>query len=353
MAYWFSENFETATPTEDIDGYNLWRRAGDENVESGTIIASNDALDIIDGSISARLTATQNTIGVRYDRVIAPHNNYTMSWKWKFRSISSSSDNNAPGPTAYFALRAGMSLDGVAWGITIQPKFNRIKVQHGAPDSAIIMTKEINWTDFTSTHTMLVETTPDHTMTVSIDGSPKLEVYARRVDSGVFYVIGNAGFAESAYVNFDTLDFQYTPTTVPSAPKAPTNVQANKRANYTVVSWDRVTALEDETPLADVTRYEVYGSDQMNEYTQELRQTITTTDPAGKIDTACVDVTQGNTQVYRVKAIVVDGPDVVESELSDRAVAIYTPSQIDDKTEVIDGRLFTLDESLLDEDLLV
>jgi hypothetical protein len=99
----------------------------------------------------------------------------------------------------------------------------------------------------------------------------------------------------------------------------------------------------------DVTGYNVYASNLLNEHDRVLYNVVTGVDSGGAVDTAFVDTDIRSVRAYRVAAL---GSDVLESILSDKVVAIKAPSQIDDKIEVIDRKLFTLDQSLLDEGIL-
>lgn len=104
-----------------------------------------------------------------------------------------------------------------------------------------------------------------------------------------------------------------------------------------------------EVPINNVTGYTIYKSDLLNEYTRALYNVVTGVDFSGAVDTAFVDTNVAGVQVYRVAST---NSNMVESELSEKAVAIRTSSQIDEKTELIDRKLFTLDQSLLDEGIL-
>jgi len=104
-----------------------------------------------------------------------------------------------------------------------------------------------------------------------------------------------------------------------------------------------------EVPVTNVTGYNVYKSNLINEYDEALCATVTTTDINGKLDTAFVDTNIAEVQVYKVAAV---NSNVVESELSGKVVAIKIASQIDTKQEVIDRKLWVLDQSRFGEGIL-
>lgn len=121
---------------------------------------------------------------------------------------------------------------------------------------------------------------------------------------------------------------------------APINVNTVPRENYNILWWDKVLGAYG---------YNIYKSTQMNEGDRTLVKTITTIDSGGLIDTAFLDTTQDEVSVYRVASL--DG-SMVESVVSERAIAIKTNSIIDNKQESVDRRLFRLGVSRLGEDIL-
>jgi hypothetical protein len=129
-------------------------------------------------------------------------------------------------------------------------------------------------------------------------------------------------------------------------PAIPQNVHAQRRANYVVVHWDP-TILDESGDPVTVTAYQMYRSTFLNETDQVLLATVDTLDAAGDVDTAFVDTSPTDIVVYRVVAV--DG--VVQSDLSERAVATYAPSPIDEKVEHIDQVLLFWDEDDWDESL--
>ena len=91
--------------------------------------------------------------------------------------------------------------------------------------------------------------------------------------------------------------------------------------------------------LADVTQYNISRSLNMNESDRKQIATITTKDVENFVDTAFVDLHSNDVKIYRVSAVILDAGNQLESSLSDRAVAIKLPSQIDRKEEVLDRRI--------------
>lgn len=135
-------------------------------------------------------------------------------------------------------------------------------------------------------------------------------------------------------------------------PKAPINIYAIPRENYNIIWWDKVIQDTDNLPIT-VVGYRIYRGEYINEADQALLFTVDTQDASGNIDSIFIDTVPSSVLTYRVMAIAMSGPTVLESELSDKAVAMKAPSQIDNKTELIDRKLFLLDEGVLDEGLLV
>jgi hypothetical protein len=101
-----------------------------------------------------------------------------------------------------------------------------------------------------------------------------------------------------------------------------------------------------EVPINNVAKYNIYRSSLLNEYDRTLCKAVTGVDFNGALDTAFVDTTPGEVAIYRVASV---NTDMVESELSDKVIAIKVSTQADDKTESVDRKLFTLDQSLLDD----
>lgn len=138
-----------------------------------------------------------------------------------------------------------------------------------------------------------------------------------------------------------------------SVPATPQNIIAIQKKNFAIISWNPVTTRADHTPAnpsyVQITKYNIYKSRQMNENDQFLYKVIDTPDAHGMIDTAHVDVDIADPKVYRISAIVIEGPNVLESDLSERAVALRLPSQIDDKVEIPDLVIGVFDESTFDQ----
>ena len=135
-----------------------------------------------------------------------------------------------------------------------------------------------------------------------------------------------------------------------ATPRAPENAYAVRRRNYTIVSWDPVrrgTAGEDVL----VQQYDVFKSFNLNESDRTQMGSVISTDGAGLTSSVYVDVDVDTTAAYRIQAIVTDGVSVLKSNLSDRAVAIQIPSQMDDKEEPLDRKLGIWDEGTFDESI--
>ena len=121
--------------------------------------------------------------------------------------------------------------------------------------------------------------------------------------------------------------------------KAPQNVFAIRRANYTVVAWDRVTQYENGMPLTNVSAYNVYKSTKINEFDRALKKQVVTVNPDGINDTIMLDTDGNEVSVYRVTAVVGDPSLVLESQLSDKTVALKSASLIDGKEELVDRKI--------------
>jgi hypothetical protein len=113
--------------------------------------------------------------------------------------------------------------------------------------------------------------------------------------------------------------------------------------------FDTPYTIRYEVPITNVTGYRIYRSILLNEFDRELYATVTGYDAGNQLDTALIDTDLKESLVYRIAAV---NEDMVESEMSAKVTAIKTSSQIDDKTEVVDRKLFTLDQGLLDEGIL-
>jgi len=274
---------------------------------------------------------------------------------------------------------------------------------------------------------------------IIVDSQSNLSIYIDNMSTPVFEGLSNGSAAD--ILQLATITQNFLPSTTPFAvgdivllynetssdiiPKAPANVMANARENYTVVSWDKVTngivdglvtrsgaspdsvgstglatsphvirAVIDgytltnnlpvegrdfsvnkqagtitwstsstavvpdnstvyevtyEMPINNVTTYNVYKSNLLNEFDRRLYRAVTGVDVDGFVDTAIPDTSDETIQVYRVATV---DANVVESEVSDKAMIVKAATQADDKKELVDRTLFTLDSSLLDEGLL-
>jgi hypothetical protein len=131
----------------------------------------------------------------------------------------------------------------------------------------------------------------------------------------------------------------------PQVPAAPVGVFAISRENYTVVSWDKVLRDSNGGELpTPVTRYLVSRATLLNSSDAGDDIVVDTTDANGEVDTIYIDTKPNQNLVYKIKSVVGIGLNMVESESSERAVATRSPSQIDDKKEVIDNKLLVWDE---------
>jgi hypothetical protein len=126
----------------------------------------------------------------------------------------------------------------------------------------------------------------------------------------------------------------------------PPGLFAVRRANYTVLKWTPLTQDWAGQPIS-ATSYIVRRASQMDESDAVDLATITTTDAIGQIDTAYVDVNAPDTAVYRVIAV----SGALQSEPSDRAVAMKSTSLIDGKGELLDRELLFWDDGNWDEKL--
>lgn len=130
-----------------------------------------------------------------------------------------------------------------------------------------------------------------------------------------------------------------TAQTLTNVPAAPQNVQAFRRRNYAVVSWDPVLLDMNGVPLTTpVSKYTVSRASLLSESDLLVLQDVSTIDAAAAIDTALVDTSPEENAVYRVTA-----SGMVQSDLSERIVSIFSPSQIDQKAELLDVTLLQFD----------
>jgi len=131
-----------------------------------------------------------------------------------------------------------------------------------------------------------------------------------------------------------------TPIPIPQS----SNVLAVRRLNYAVIRWNPLT--QDMIGRSvTATSYIVQRASLMDESDIVTIATITTTDAEGQVDTAFVDTNPPPTAVYRVVSVA----GSVQSEASDPAVAIASPSLIDGKSELLDQRLLFWDNGNWDD----
>jgi len=121
-------------------------------------------------------------------------------------------------------------------------------------------------------------------------------------------------------------------------PKSPQNVFCIRRENYAIVSWDMVD--QDELGASIIVdAYYIYKSTTINESDMTLKKIVSTTDVVGNVDTIFLDTDVNDSSVYRISAVVGTPPSVVESQLSNKTVAIKDASLIDGKEELIDRKI--------------
>jgi hypothetical protein len=124
----------------------------------------------------------------------------------------------------------------------------------------------------------------------------------------------------------------------------PSNVLAFRRLNYAIIRWNPLTQDWTGVPVT-ATSYLLQRASLMDESDLVTIATIVTTDAEGQVDTAFVDTNPPATAVYRVVAVA----GSVQSEASDPAVAIASPSLIDGKSELLDQRLLFWDNGNWDD----
>jgi hypothetical protein len=124
----------------------------------------------------------------------------------------------------------------------------------------------------------------------------------------------------------------------------PSNILAIRRTNYVVVRWSPLTQDWTGKPAA-ATAYIVQRASFVDESDLADLATITTVDAQGQVDTAFVDTSPPPAAVYRVISIM----GSTQSDPSGRAVAIESPSTIDEKTELLDEKLLFWDDGNWDE----
>jgi hypothetical protein len=126
----------------------------------------------------------------------------------------------------------------------------------------------------------------------------------------------------------------------------PGHVFAVRRANYAIVRWDPLVHDWIGNPVV-ATSYIVQRASLIDESDLVTLATITTTDATGQIDTAFVDTNPQPTAVYRIISVA----GAVQSEPSEPAIAMASPSLIDGKSELLDEKLLFWDNGNWDEKL--
>ena len=162
-------------------------------------------------------------------------------------------------------------------------------------------------------------------------------------------VIGNFNLTAFAPTEVILDDFIVRKNEVFPELRKPENVFADRRENFVVVSWDQVTRLKDGTKLSGaILRYDVFRFDNLNETDIFLKSTITTINEDTKtVDTVFIDTNEGDVHSYRIRAVAIENGDLLESDLSEKATSVRSTSQIDDKEELLDRKLFVLGKSKL------
>lgn len=286
----------------------------------------------------------------RYKRPIPRQEDYVIQWAWKFTT--------APDPSSSVVFVAPAFSDiGLVWFVRFfGPNSISIGVTGGGFQLA---TTTI---DHTVSHTFKVVSVTQGArslITFYLDGSvvfvaqtitpPKSLVNFREIDRIILLML--PGFGTTSEFILDNVISQ--PITNVARIKAPEQVFAISRSNYTVIKWRVPVADTNGNPLpSPITKFLLSRATLINESDLELIAIIDSIDANGEIDTAFVDTNPSETLVYRVQALT-DDDSILISELSDPAVAVRTFSQIDEKEEIIDKKLLLWDEGNWDETLWV
>ena len=190
---------------------------------------------------------------------------------------------------------------------------------------------------------ILVELFNDDEVLLSVGGTPVTAVadsggtheYKIRITPNAIDPIAGVGTVDLFVDNVKIL----SRTAVAIARADRIELVGNAQAAYTSGSGFIDSIAVRLVGLADVTQYNVYRSLNMNESDRKQIATITTKDIENFVDTAFVDLNSKDVKIYRVSSVILDAGNQLESSLSDRAVAIKLPSQIDRKEEVLDRRI--------------
>jgi len=356
---WFNIGFEFPTYfSGPLGGQNGWVKQL-VGVGTGADVAFVQNTLIISGSQTLRLDRGDFML---YTKQVGPHTDYEFKFKFQYIFVG------APNPSRYIqiGLASGASSSAL-W--TFFESGRVILFSPGGGPPAI----NLGIWDLTSVpREFKVRIDPIGILTAYIDGVPQASkgpvIYLggdtlRIYDAGAVPPVANIALLDDVQADYNVTtitptsvivdDFVVrTPAAVPAL-KKPGNVFAIKRDKYTVVSWNRVTELEDGTKLENgVVRYDVYRFDSLNETDKFLKKSITTISlDHGDADTVFVDTNPGE-HAYQIRAVAVENGIMLESDLSERAVGRESPSQIDEKKELLDRKLFVLGEGRLGENLL-
>jgi len=415
LSPWYVQPFDGLTDGA-LEGQDAWTKfAYPPFVAGGIASVTSVPAKVIDGTKSLSHTAVRGKANF-YTRALQAHNNYDISWKWKLQSATSGTANfqlwlrqTASLSNVSFGIITQTSLNRILIAQAGTPAFYPIAVM-GTPHTVRVTVNPLYamevFVDAVSVFTGFAKPfVPDLLYLSSTMGGPiganaefiydtfnfqfvtPTSPAIPKAPENVFAIRRN----KYTVVSWDRTTRNVTndiivrgggATDILSVPNIQSSVVVteeiiggltrtsnlaiegvdyNVNRSTGVITWLGTAKQPDtgtdyhiayENLLNDVTKYQLFNSTLINESDMILKTTIDSTDVSGKIDTVYVDTDIDTSKVYRVKSLVISGPDVLESELSGRAVAIQDPSQIDSKGEVIDTKLFVLGSSALDEGIL-
>ena len=339
--------------TGDVDGQDQWANQIPALPRKMTVI--NDPTKVIaqTQSLSINMDATVGFQGF-YIRPFATLTDYTVTWTWKY--TVDPSDNTF----IVMQFRKGIQFNvqftfGKAFGFGPALLIAAFVDNPFIPGLPSAVFQPISLSDVTTARNYLVKIDKaTKILRFFIDGvlvfSSSTRIFVPEIDQLFLF-----GFAPSLTIPTEVILDDFTIRKNEALPKlkAPQNAFAIRRENYTIVSWDQVTELEDGTKLTSgILRYEVARFNSLNETDVALKFVIDTINlDTNRVDTILVDTNAGE-HSYRVKAIAIEGDDVLESEFSERSTATKSSAQIDDKKELIDRNIFVLGESKLGKGVL-
>lgn len=335
--------------TPELDTQDAWIRNVLAGAGTGNMEITNNVSKVLGETQSLEVNWGDFGEIVEYTRIIPPETNLITQFVFKF--------DPSPHPGQQFNVQ-GMTTTsgpGSAWYYGVRGDGANLFLTNADASSTLLPPLDLSL---------------EHLVVVTVEasvGSASITIDGQLVDSRVILpnsiqrikieYSGQASAVGGAVpVYIDNMVLQVVPE-VPEeqdvTPKPPQNVIAIRRENYIVVSWDTVTEGVNETKLeGGVIRYDVFRSNNLNETDSTLIASIESLDANGKVDTVFVDTGKENMYVYRVKAIAFESQTVLESELSEGSEAIKLSAQIDDKSELIDRKLFALNKSILGEGIL-